>query len=435
VSNQITAGTPLAPVLTSLFPTVNDVTVSFTQPGNSTPTVTNYKYSVNGGPFVSFSPADNLSPATIAGLTATTAYSIVLRATNANGDSLSSNTLSTTTYTTMHTQSFTTVGASTWTAPAGVTFVQYVIVGGGGGGGACYSDILVLGDLPFVATAPSPTSYWIKNNGVGNTFYGYFYRGNSYANITKPFRASVLAALNNSPPEIRPNGTYYLYQRWYADTIVYSSGSSVPLVSNYFSPYTINSARCNNVSGGGGGGAGGQVRYLSGISTYTVTPGATYNIVVGDGGAGGTATATTEAAGSAGGSSSFDTIVSLGGSGGSASRNFFVTSNGFSNGGAGGQTNGNFFGGSGGGFIQNLQNNYGAYQSGGVGARQVALNFDGNGTVFYGTGGAGGVPNTVNVETAPANVGQGGRGTGATLNSFANGNAGGSGIVILKWYT
>jgi hypothetical protein len=45
------------------------------------------------------------------------------------------------------------------------------------------------------------------------------------------------------------------------------------------------------------------------------------------------------------------------------------------------------------------------------------------------------VPNTVATGTTPANVGKGGNGSGATLNSFANGIAGGSGIVMLRYYT
>ena len=55
--------------------------------------------------------------------------------------------------------------------------------------------------------------------------------------------------------------------------------------------------------------------------------------------------------------------------------------------------------------------------------------------VGYGVGGNGGVPNTVATGSTPANTGRGGAGTGATLNSSANGIAGGNGIVIIKYYT
>lgn len=89
----------------------------------------------------------------------------------------------------------------------------------------------------------------------------------------------------------------------------------------------------------------------------------------------------------------------------------------------------------GGGGGQNSSNNYGRYNSGGPGNSGINQNFDGSGIKNYGAGGNGGVPNTVATGTTTANVGKGGDGTGATLNSFANGIAGGSGIVMLKYYT
>jgi hypothetical protein len=84
--------------------------------------------------------------------------------------------------------------------------------------------------------------------------------------------------------------------------------------------------------------------------------------------------------------------------------------------------------------LSSAPNNYGYYNNGGPGSQGYYINFDGT-TKIYAAGGMGGAPNTVNVDTAVANTGNGGMGTGATLNSFANGNAGASGIVLLKWYT
>jgi hypothetical protein len=63
------------------------------------------------------------------------------------------------------------------------------------------------------------------------------------------------------------------------------------------------------------------------------------------------------------------------------------------------------------------------------------INFDGAGGVFYGAGGDGGDPNTEASITTLSNVGKGGEGTGATLNSYYAGMNGGSGIVIIKYYT
>ena len=420
---------PLAPVLTGVsFITDTAATITFTQASNGV-TVTNYKYSLNGGSFVALSPVDTISPATITGLTPGTAYDIQFKAMSLGGDSPASNTISATTYTTVNYATFTTPGTTTWTAPAGVTWVQYLVIGGGGGGGATYSDILVLGSVPFVASNPGgATTYWI--NSSAGSFYGYFFKGGSTYTLNRYARITA-------PQAITPTGTTYIYNQWYPFEMVYYMNSTFPSTTNYFgfSP-PISTDVCNNDSGGSGGGAGGQYRFSLSGTKYTVTPGTSYTVTVGAGGAGGVATGGgptgTEAAGSAGGNSVFDTITAAGGSGGGASRGSTST-NGYGNGGAGGLGYGNLVGGSGGG--QRTPNNYGLYNSGGAGGGGVYLNFDGNGNVLYSQGGNGGVPNTVASGTTVANTGRGGAGTGATLNSSANGIAGGSGIVIIKYYT
>jgi hypothetical protein len=422
-------GVPLAPVLTSVIAGVTSVDVTFTQAANGTGPITNYKYSLNGQPFVALSPADTSSPITISGLDPTTDYSIELIAVNANGDSVESNTLDITTYTTLTIDSFTTPGTYTWTAPNDVSSVQYLVVGGGGGGGATYSKILVLGDVPVSLTAPV-SGYWINKaaTGVGGRFNGRLYEGTMGG--SKTFSEYVRI---NASENLTPSDTNYVYNRWYAGSIVYRMTSSFPTTTNYFPPYTITTERCNSHSGGSGGGAGGRVR----TSTHTVSGGTSYTVIVGDGGLGGVGGSNTETAGSAGGNSQFDTIVSEGGSGGSHSRNGATTTNGWSlrAGGKGGQTNDNFFGGSGGQGLGSGQDNYGLYNSGGAGGFGQSLNFTGSGATSYGGGGPGGVPNTVATITSPVNVGRGGSGTGANLNSYANGMNGGSGVVMIKYYT
>jgi hypothetical protein len=217
--------------------------------------------------------------------------------------------------------------------------------------------------------------------------------------------------------------------------MVYTLNSALVGTTNYIPPYIINSTYCNNISGGAGGGAGGQVKLLTGTNKYDVISGTTYTIVVGSGGNGGIGGQNSETNGSPGGDSSFDTIVSLGGSGGAYSRSMSLNQdiNKFGKGGNGGQGYGNLVGGSGGGQINS--NNYGRYNSGGPGASGFYINFDGSGSIFYGAGGNGGVPNTVATGTTLSNIGKGGSGTGAQLNSYANGISGGSGIVIIKYYT
>lgn len=431
---------PLAPVLTGIsFKTTDTITLTFTQESNGI-TITNYKYSIDGGNnYTAFSPVDVTSPVTISGLSSNTTYNISLKAVSAVGDSASSNIITESTYANVNYVSFTETGRSTWTVPDGVTFVQYLVVGGGGGGGATYSKINVLGNV-LVTGTPQAGAYWINNVNLTNfRYYGRMYYGTNttYQNsvsFTDPVR------LTASENILGDANARYDYNKWYNIELVYILNGLVN-TTNWVPPYQISSSIGNNISGGSGGGAGGQVRFITGTNKYNVTPGTIYEIIVGAGGQGGVGGTNTETNGSSGDDSMFglvdssaNRITSLGGSGGAVSRNTAQNqaTNKNGKGGNGGQGSGNLVGGSGGG--QNSSNNYGRYNSGGPGASGYYINFDGT-PKSYGPGGNGGVPNTPASETTIANVGKGGSGTGATLNSFANGIAGGSGIVIIKYYT
>jgi hypothetical protein len=424
---------PLAPVITGItFKTTDSFTLTFTQEANGI-TITNYKYSLdNGATYTALSPVDITSPITISGLSSNTTYNIKLRATSAAGDGAESAVWTEATYANVNYAVFTDVGTSSWTAPEGVTFVQYLVVGGGGGGGATYSKINVLGDV-LVTDIPQAGKYWINSANLTNMRYSgrmYFGTNTTYQNsssFTDPIR---LTASQN----FTPSGVVYDYNKWYNFEMVYILNGALVTTSNYVPPYQFSTTQCNNDSGGSGGGAGGQVKSLSGTNKYTVTPGTTYIIIVGAGGQGGVGGTNTETNGSPGEDSSFDTITSVGGSGGASSRSMaqLQDTNKNGKGGNGGQGYGNFVGGSGGG--QTSSNNYGRYNSGGAGSMGSYVNFDGT-PKFYAPGGNGGVPNTVASGTTPSNIGKGGSGTGATLNSSANGINGGSGIVIVKYYT
>ena len=446
---------PLAPVLTGVtFKTTDTMIITFTQAANGI-TITNYKYSIDGGNnYTAFSQVDLFSPVTISGLSSNTTYNIRLKAISSVGDSASSNVITEATYANVNYAAFTDVGSSTWTAPDGVTFVQYLVVGGGGGGGATYSKINVLGDV-LVTDIPQAGKYWINSANLTNGRY----KGRMYYDTTTTYQDSSTFAdpiRLTASQEIYGSSTATSdYNKWYKTEVVYflKIGNFLVLASNWAPPYIINSTYSNNSSGGSGGGAGGQVKVLTGTNKYTVVPGTIYQINVGGGGQGGIGSVVrdssfnvisgSETNGSAGNDSSFDTITSVGGSGGSYSRNMALNQDTNKNGkgGNGGQSNGYLVGGSGGG--QNSSNNSGRYNSGGPGVTTYIppglssggpVNFDGT-PKYYGVGGNGGVPNTVAAETTLPNVGNGGNGTGATLNSSANGIDGGSGIVIIKWYT
>jgi len=337
---------PSPPTGLSGTPGDKQITVSFTPGNNGGSAITNYKYTTDGGTtYRALNPEDASSPITITklsldgttDLTNGIAYTVQLKAVNANGDSVASSSISVTPSNPVI--SFSTLGASTWTAPAGITSIDYLIVGGGGGSGGGYD------------------------------------------------------------------------------------------------------------TGGGGGGGGGMV--LSG--TTSVTPGTTYTVVVGDGGAGGISNrlALPETNGFPGENSSFDTIVALGGRGGYASRqppggnnsnggvaavNPSTASEGGHGGGSAGDQNG--AGGGGGGSIGAGANGVPSPGTGGIGGNGgsgTSSSMSGS-AVTYGAGGRGANGNVNNAAVAAAaNTGNGARGGGAVSFADENGAKGGSGIIIISY--
>jgi len=431
---------PLAPVITTIASkTLTSIVFHFTQTAGDE-TITNYKYSIDGGAtYTAFSPARIITPLTLSGLTSATSYNISIKAVSANGDSAASNQVTESTYTQVNYDRFTTAGAATWIAPAGVTEVEYLIVGGGGGGGSTYSKINVLGNVLVTDTPQS--AYWINSANLTNGRYsGRMYYGTNSGQNSTSFADPVLLTASQN---FTPYGVSYFYQRWYDFQMVYLLNGAIPLSTNttYVLPQGMPSVTySNNISAGSGGGGGGHIRtsVISPFSKYTVVPGTTYNVYVGAGGTGGAASTNMEISGNIGEASYFDTLVAAGGAGGQKSRS------GFNQNGGGGYSGSEIMGGKGGagggrngGSVINSE----LYQwnttvlRGTNGGDGVNINFDGNGEVSYGNGGGGGDPNTAATLVTPANVGKGGKGTGATLNSYAPGMDGGSGIVIIKYYT
>jgi hypothetical protein len=265
-------------------------------------------------------------------------------------------------------------------------------------------------------------------------YYGYN-SGQNSTTFSDPVR---LTASQN----FTPNGVIYPYQKWYNFEMVYILAGALPISTNvtYVMPQGVPTPTySNNISAGSGGGGGGYIKTSSiyPMTKYSVVHGTTYNVYVGAGGSGGTSSSTMEISGNMGESSYFDTIVAPGGDGGYPSR--------IGNGnGTGGNKGSDIMGGRGGaGGARNAGNviNSELYQwnttvlRGTYGGSGASLNFDGNGSISYGSGGDGGDANVVSTNTTPSNIGKGGKGTGATLNSYASGMDGGSGIVIIKYYT
>lgn len=196
-------------------------------------------------------------------------------------------------------------------------------------------------------------------------------------------------------------------------------------------------------TGGGGGGGAGMV--LTG--SVSVTPGTIYDVVVGDGGAGGVSirSPVSETDGFPGDNSVFDSISAIGGGGGYASRHYNsgpssaggsqVSGSTASIGGSGGGSagDGNGAGGGGGGNTSNGSN--GVTNTGGNGGTGISSSISGS-SATYGVGGQGANGNVTGGNTAVAgasNTGNGARGGGTASSAQTNGAKGGSGIVILKY--
>lgn len=161
------------------------------------------------------------------------------------------------------------------------------------------------------------------------------------------------------------------------------------------------------LSNGGGGGAEYRASYLTAASI-----GASQTVTIGSGGAAGTPIA----AGSAGGSTSFGSLVIANGGGGG---NITYTSAAGGAGGSGGTGNINVPG-------QNGTAGYGPNVFGSLATPQRS-----GGASFYGSGGR------VRLLTATGEAGQlygGGGASGSTNNNNVNGGAGGAGVVIITEY-
>lgn len=106
--------------------------VFFDAPTNTT--VNFYTVSTDSG----LSTTGTSSPVILNGITNGTLYTISVTATNVAGTSLPTSLGPIDSSYTFTTTSFTSTGSVSWTAPAYVTTVEYLVVGGGGGGGGGY---------------------------------------------------------------------------------------------------------------------------------------------------------------------------------------------------------------------------------------------------------------------------------------------------------
>jgi titin len=91
----VTPGLPAPPTNVTVQPGSGNALIYFTPGANNGSAITNYKYSINGGAFTLFSPAQTTSPITIGTLTNGTAYSIQIAPVNSVGTGPASSTVTT----------------------------------------------------------------------------------------------------------------------------------------------------------------------------------------------------------------------------------------------------------------------------------------------------------------------------------------------------
>ena len=163
---------PAAPTAlsgTALSPT--SVSIAFTPGADNGATITNYQYALSTdsgstyGSFLVLDPADATSPITISGLTASTTYTIKIKAVNTMGAGTESAGVSVTTTTPLTVDYLVVAGG----ASGGSEY------GGGGGAGGLRSTVTATGGGGTLETAPTltvSTNYSVQVGGGGASFNG-----------------------------------------------------------------------------------------------------------------------------------------------------------------------------------------------------------------------------------------------------------------------
>ena len=171
-SNTSVPGAPTIGTATATGSTT--ATVAFTAPGsNGGLTITSYTAVSSPGSITGTLSQAGSGTITVSGLTAGTAYTFTVYATNSKGNSSSSSASnSITTSAAPNSQSYTSTGTYTWVAPVGVTSVSVVAVGPGYKGSS-YGQGGGLGYKNNYSVTPG-SSYTVFIGVPGTDFTTYF---------------------------------------------------------------------------------------------------------------------------------------------------------------------------------------------------------------------------------------------------------------------
>ncbi len=154
---------PSAPSITSLVAGNQTITINFTAPvSDGGSAITDYKYSLNGGAYTSSGTIT--SPITVSSLTNGTGYTITIVATNDNGDSSASNSLSETPYTNPSAPTITSI-TQTDISAASIAFTL------GADNGRSITDVSYsVNGQPFVSASSTASPISISGLSPGQTY-------------------------------------------------------------------------------------------------------------------------------------------------------------------------------------------------------------------------------------------------------------------------
>jgi hypothetical protein len=424
---------PGPPTITSITPGNGTLVVYYTAGTAGSNPITNYAYSLTGplNTFTALSPSQTSNPLIITGLTNNTLYNIAIQAITADGNSTSSNGLS----------------GTPLALPPAPTILS-VITGTSG------QAVVYFSQDPYY---PDITNYQYSLNGGAYALTTFTSSPITITGLTDSTTSTIKLRSNTSTTSSGDSNIASVYITTSSTTI-----QTFFAATTWTAPPGVTTVNYLVVGGGGGtgnsadqgsagGGGGGMVLTTS---SYTVSSGNSYSIVVGTGGQGAPSTRTQFIDGSGGTPSSFGTITALGGGFG-YSRNSGRTGRNGLGGSAQVSTTTAPTGGSGGGNLT-LSPAYGVGGGGGgaggagsngVGARGVSTSPGGSGgsgvssaisgtSITYGLGGNGGasvITGSTNGTSGSPYSGNGGNSGSAGFNNSASGGSGGSGIVILRY--
>jgi hypothetical protein len=236
-------------------------------------------------------------------------------------------------------------------------------------------------------------------------------------NYEKIINNDMVYEIYGSQPKILNNTNYYSYTGSFNTSIngnftiiSFTTSGTFQLNIDLIADILIVGGGAGGQNAASGSGGGGEVKYSTNNNLMILN----YNIVVGNGGYGGT-----QGAISAGGASSFNSITANGGN---------IGTDNISNPSIGGSSGNGNPGGSGGNQTRTGGGGAGGAGSGGTGGAGISNSISGA-NISYGNGGQQGV-------NAVANTGRGGgSGTGNIFSAWTAGASGASGVVIIKFLT